>query len=530
MQRRGIWWVVLVCLVVLWMGAASAQETFQGVVFEDRNGNGVLDAGEKGIPGVCVSNGIDVVQTDGEGRYTLPTREEMVVFVVKPAGYNLPVNEHNIPQFFYVHRPSGSPDFIRDYEGFTPTGNLPASVDFPLLPGKKDEFFKAIVIGDTQVTDHREIGYLRDSLVKEVRETDASFGLVLGDNVNDVLGLYDRYLSIMGEMGIPLFYVLGNHDMNYDSQNDKYSTETFTKMVMPPYYAFNFGKVHFVVLDDVVWNGQAYHGEITEEQLTFLKNDLAMVPAENLLVIAMHIPLISYMDRTAEEHQVKNRDALFALLEGRKVLFLAGHTHTLERLYPDTVIDGWSPNIPFPQIIPGAACGSWWSGPKDEYGIPFSYQRDAAPKGYMIFEFQGNEWKETYKVPGRSLDDQLNIAFFIADRVERRLMTPALPEGIFLKSDLSGVHVVANAFCDVAEITCIIDGKETQTMTRHSLPDPMMNWYVKDLADWMRPAGSTHTYWASLPSSLASGLHEVSITAKDRYGRTYQAKRLFEVW
>lgn len=530
MQRRVGWWIVLVCVVMLWANLAGAQETFQGVVFEDGNGNGTFDAGEKGIPGVCVSNGIEVVQTDATGRYTLPVRNEMVVFVIKPAEYALPVNEKNIPQFFYVHRPNGSPDFIQEYKGFAPTGKLPASVDFPLLPGQKSDSFKAIVIGDTQVTDHREIGYLRDSLVQEVRGTDAVFALTMGDNVNDVLGLYDHYTQVMGEMGIPVFYTMGNHDMNYDSQNDEYSLETYTRMVMPPYYAFNFGNVHFVVLDDVVWDGKAYHGEITAEELAFLKNDLAMVPPENLVVIAMHIPLISYMDRAAEKHQVKNREDLFKILEGRKVLFLAGHTHTLERFYPDTTIDSWSPNLPFPQIIVGAACGSWWSGPKNEYGIPFSYQRDATPKGYMIFEFQGNAWKETYKIPARAIEDQVNLSFFIADRVDRRLKDPALPEGVFLKGDLLGTHVVANVFCDAVEVTCSIDNKESQTMTRHSLPDPTMDWYANDLPDWMRTVGSTHTFWAPLPTNLEPGIHTVKVTVKDRYGREYEKERFFEVW
>ncbi|MEN3185285.1 MAG: calcineurin-like phosphoesterase family protein [Atribacterota bacterium] len=528
-MRRTVW-IVFVCVLVLWVNLAGAQESFQGVVFEDRNGNGLRDAGEPGIPNVCVSNGVEVVATDGEGRYSLPRKDEMVVFVIKPADYNLPVNAKNIPQFFYVHRPNGSPDFIQDYEGFASTGELPASVDFPLLPGKKNDSFKALIIGDTQVTDHREIGYLRDSLVKEVQGTDAAFALVLGDNVNDVLGLYDRYLQVMAGMGIPTFYVLGNHDINFYSQNDQYSAETYTKMVMPPYYAFNVGNVHFVVLDNVVWDGKAYYGAISEEQLNFLKNDLAMVPADNLLVIAMHIPLISYMDRNAEKHQVKNREDLFTLLQGRKVLFLAGHTHTLERLYPETTIDGWSPNLPFPQIIPGAACGSWWSGPKDKYAIPFAYQRDAAPKGYMIFEFEGANWKETYKVLNQPFEDQINISFFINDRVERRLKEPALPESTFLRGDLIGVHVVANVFCDATEVQCTVDGQITHTMTRHSLPDPIMNWYMKDLPEWMRPVGSTHTYWAPLPSTLEPGIHTVTVTAKDRYGRKYQEKRLFEVW
>jgi hypothetical protein len=34
----------------------------------------------------------------------------MVVFVVKPSGWMTPVDENNLPQFSYVHKPAGSPD------------------------------------------------------------------------------------------------------------------------------------------------------------------------------------------------------------------------------------------------------------------------------------------------------------------------------------------------------------------------------------------------------------------------------------
>ena len=43
-----------------------------GTVFEDRNGNRLRDAGEPGLAGVLVSNGLEVVRSDPEGRYSLP--------------------------------------------------------------------------------------------------------------------------------------------------------------------------------------------------------------------------------------------------------------------------------------------------------------------------------------------------------------------------------------------------------------------------------------------------------------------------
>jgi hypothetical protein len=63
----------------------------------DSNENQQRDPGEEGIPGISVSNGRTVTQTDDDGQYTLPVREGEFLFVTKPAGYMVPVDEHNRP-------------------------------------------------------------------------------------------------------------------------------------------------------------------------------------------------------------------------------------------------------------------------------------------------------------------------------------------------------------------------------------------------------------------------------------------------
>ncbi len=78
-----------------------------GIVFEDRNGNRRRDPGEPGLAGVSVSNGLDVVRTDADGRYSLAVAEGDVVFVTKPAGTAPPVDRDMTPQFHYVHDPDG---------------------------------------------------------------------------------------------------------------------------------------------------------------------------------------------------------------------------------------------------------------------------------------------------------------------------------------------------------------------------------------------------------------------------------------
>ena len=65
----------------------------------------------KGVAGVMVSNGLEVVKTGPDGGWSLPVRDGDSVFVIKPAGWALPVDPAtNLPKFAYVHAPDGSPD------------------------------------------------------------------------------------------------------------------------------------------------------------------------------------------------------------------------------------------------------------------------------------------------------------------------------------------------------------------------------------------------------------------------------------
>jgi hypothetical protein len=73
-------------------GQATAERvpdavTVSGVVFQDDNRNGVRDPGESGVPGVAVSDQVQVVNTDASGRFTIAARGYGVVFVSQPEGY-----------------------------------------------------------------------------------------------------------------------------------------------------------------------------------------------------------------------------------------------------------------------------------------------------------------------------------------------------------------------------------------------------------------------------------------------------------
>ncbi|MBD3275220.1 MAG: metallophosphoesterase, partial [Candidatus Marinimicrobia bacterium] len=168
----------------------SGQTEITGVVFEDLNNNSKLDNDEPGIPNVAVSNGIDVVVTDEEGAYSLPAEAEMIIFISKPADYDVPVNEYQIPQIYYLHDPDGSPDSIPfQFPVVEPTGTLPPSVNFPLYSAKERPAFRALAFADPQAGTHRQLDYVRDDVIAEAVMHEALFAMVAGDLVNDNLAL-----------------------------------------------------------------------------------------------------------------------------------------------------------------------------------------------------------------------------------------------------------------------------------------------------------------------------------------------------
>ncbi len=88
---------------------AGAVQQATGVVFHDKNQNGTRDEGEPGLRDVRVSNGRDIVRTDAEGRYKIAVNDDTILFVIKPRDWTTPVDDDNLPQFYYVHKPAGSP-------------------------------------------------------------------------------------------------------------------------------------------------------------------------------------------------------------------------------------------------------------------------------------------------------------------------------------------------------------------------------------------------------------------------------------
>ncbi len=410
---------------------SAAAEMARGVVFVDANKNSKLDDGEAGLAGVLVSNGREVTATGEDGSYELPVYEDMNLFITKPADYSAPVNADMVPQFNYVHKVAGSPDLR--FGGIEPTGPMPQAVNFPLVEDKVGDDFQCLAFGDTQPYTNQEISYVRKTVGKLLANRDNTATeclMFMGDVMGDDLSLFPRFKQIVATGGVPQYFVAGNHDLDFDATSDADSFDTFRREWGPEYYSFDIGKVHFVVLDDVRYpcNGvdahpfcdldgkPSYNGVISERQLEWLKNDLANVPEDRLIILGAHIPFVTYTDATAQKHQVDNLDRLYEIIGERPALGLSGHTHTTEQILPGEYFDGWEDATgtgpaKFHQIVTGAVSGSWWAGDLNASGVPHGTQRLGAPRGYYVLEFSGADYVDTFMTFEGTKDEQMHVSF-----------------------------------------------------------------------------------------------------------------------
>ena len=140
-----------------------------------------------------------VAYENDSGGYRLPVDDDTILFVIKPRGWMTPLSELNLPRFYHIHKPNGSPKLR--YPGVAPTGPLPESIDFPLYPHKEPDRFRVVVFGDTQPNSIQDINYLAHDVVEEVIGTEAAFGFTLGDLVNNGLNLFEPLNRTVAHIG-----------------------------------------------------------------------------------------------------------------------------------------------------------------------------------------------------------------------------------------------------------------------------------------------------------------------------------------
>ena len=269
---------------------------------------------------------------------------------------------------------------------------------------------RVALVGDPQVDDSTEMGYARRSVYRELQgRRDLDMCIFLGDLVNDNMSLLPESVGVVDSLPYQCFMVPGNHDRDVyhgpkSSMHRQRDLSTWRKAVGYVDTSFVRGNVRFVLMNNVRPSDSGmtdYVGGFTERQKHWLDSVLnrgvgetrgrkpsrvGVTPA--LTILATHIPF----------SQMKGRDSVLALFPDiSRLLFVSGHTHFVSR--DDSI----------PELVAGAACGSWWRGVRDSDGIPYALQSCGAPRGYFIADIhRDGTYDLSYKCIGRPASEQLS--------------------------------------------------------------------------------------------------------------------------
>ena len=543
-------------------GPDADQDVLDGAVFDDRNRNSQQDPGERGIAGVEVSNGREIVTTDRQGRYEISVRDGETVFLTQPAGYQVPVDEDNVAQFFYTHMPAGSPELR--YGGIDPTGPLPDAVDFPLARTtdtlSRDQ--RCLIGGDIQTYTQEEVDYaLRGAFADLTQRTDFTGcgALFIGDIVGDDLDLYDQTRELTSLLNGPARFLPGNHDLDLDADYD-HRFDTYRSQFGPDYYSYDAGDVHVISLNTVQhsqgapYNG-TYNGGIDDEQLAWLRQDIANTPEDKLIVLATHIPLLNWHDQGSDRHQVDQVQAIHDIIGDRPAVAFGGHSHTLEVMREGDSMEGWKSlygvdELPFDHITAGAISGDWYTGRVTEDGYPTALQRDGAVPGVFTLEAHGNRYEDSFIGTGRAASEQMSLGLNTPayrdwyDANRRNVgKAPSFETPLEVSADELGESwLTTNVWAGGTgtEVSVSIDSRPAQQAQRTQRLEGESKRVGAEFSD---PAAaqeqlvhggsvaeaSGHLWRLDLPEDLAPGEHTATVTQTDRYGVSTTERITFTV-
>ncbi len=359
-------------------------ESLEGKIF-----GYVIDNKNNPIEGVAVSDGFSVTSTDKNGYYELaPSKDTWYVYITIPAEYEVPMNEYGQPCFYKRY----SADIQKYNFQLTP------------LAGGKEKKFALFAIADPQIYTDTYLGYFTNEAVPgikahctEVSKSMPCYGITLGDIISNDGNDRSKYRDDLrdgfapSKTGMPVFQVMGNHDYTFRTNGvtaDEYSSTQQIKMQRdhedmfgPVNYSFERGDIHIVAMRNILYTTFDKQGKnelgFMDEQVEWLRQDLALVPKDRMVVLCVHIPMMN-TDKT------NNRAVLKLINQFKEVHILSGHTH-YNRNY-NHIKDSTS-GLKIYEHNVNTLCGSWW----DSY-----MGKDGTPNGYQVFICEDGTFKDGY--------------------------------------------------------------------------------------------------------------------------------------
>ena len=164
---------------------------------------------------------------------------------------------------------------------------------------------------------------------------------------------FDTADQIIGQSRLDVHYVPGEHDLL--DEDAKLYRERYGKNAKGAgWYSFDAGGVHFIGLVNVVNLKAGGLGNLGDEQLTWLADDLKGKSAETPVVVFAHIPLWTVYEKWGWGTDDGAR-ALELLKRFGSVTVLNGHIHQVMQKVEGNVAFHTAMATAFPQPAPGTA-------------------------------------------------------------------------------------------------------------------------------------------------------------------------------
>jgi len=164
---------------------------------------------------------------------------------------------------------------------------------------------------------------------------------------------FDNADQIIKEAGLPVFLVPGEHDV-IDEEVKRYRERYGRGTKGAGWYSFDAEGVHFIGLVNVIDLKAGGLGNIGDEQLAWLANDLQRRSSSTPIVVFAHIPLWADYPQWGWGTNDGAR-ALDTLKRFGSVTVLNGHIHQIMQKVEGNVAFHTACSTAFPQPAPGTA-------------------------------------------------------------------------------------------------------------------------------------------------------------------------------
>ena len=387
----------------------------------------VVDYEAKPVAGVAVSDGALVTTTDSEGRYYLRSeRKNVFVFISIPKNYRVAI-DRAVPQFFQRFKSTR----ISTYEQH----------NFVLAP-EENVKHRVLVWSDTHLANRTDDANqfkkffkpdIEQQIAKAKSEGVKLYAIGLGDLAWDEFWYKNDYSlkdyrEDISDFDLTIFSSPGNHDNDPSIADDFLAAAGFRENLNPLYYSFNIGDIHYIMMDNTLfknsgatsnnYNVQDYTEGFTDDQMKWLKGDLATVPEGTTIIFGLHIPWTNRSQSTGKftyAMPATYRSEVESLLSKFTVHFISGHTHTN---YTNII------NSKMREHNIAGVCGTWWwTGYYSKNKCRLN--GDGSPSGYKIFDINGSDVKWNFKALARDASYQFRAYDLRNSLITRELYCPA---------------------------------------------------------------------------------------------------------